>query len=111
MIRENLVAALEEMLGLTVLGSAEDEPGAVQWMKTDCPDCDLMIIDIFLKSGTGLNVLKLARALRPASKLIVLTNYATADMRRRCLQLGADKVFDKSAELDELVDYCRTLTP
>jgi DNA-binding NarL/FixJ family response regulator len=40
---------------------------------------------------------------------VVLTNFATPDMRRRCLQLGADRVFDKSAELEELLIYCESM--
>jgi hypothetical protein len=27
-------------------------------------------------------------------------------LRWRCAQLGADAVFDKSTEIDDLVDYC-----
>jgi len=38
--------------------------------------------------------------------LVVLSNYATADIRRKCLELGADRVFDKSNEIDALVEYC-----
>ena len=41
--------------------------------------------------------------------MVVLSNYATADMRKRCMQLGADAVFDKSNEIDALVDYCLQL--
>ncbi|MDN3920490.1 response regulator transcription factor [Roseateles violae] len=108
-IRENLIATLEEMTGISVVGSAEDEFGALHWLKSSGQACDLMIIDIFLKSGTGLEVLASAKALRPELKLVVLTNYATAEMRRRCLLLGADRVFDKSAELEELLAYCDTI--
>src|ERR1043165_7586026 len=90
-IRQNLIAALEEMLPLTVVGSADNEAGAVQWMLTPEADCDLMIIDIFLRAGSGLEVLRRARLLKPDTRLVVLTNYATPDMRRRCLQLGADR--------------------
>ena len=36
----------------------------------------------------------------------MLTNYATDEIRRQALLLGADAVFDKSAELDDLFDYC-----
>jgi len=36
---------------------------------------------------------------------VVLTNYATLDMRSRCRALGADAVFDKSTEVDELIDW------
>jgi two-component system OmpR family response regulator len=42
--------------------------------------------------------------------VVVLSNYATADMRKRCTQLGADAVFDKSNEIDALVDYCLALS-
>ena len=42
-------------------------------------------------------------------KRVVLTNYATADMRLRCKALGADKVFDKSSELEDLITYCDSL--
>ena len=40
------------------------------------------------------------------TKLVVLSNYATPDMRRKCLELGADRVFDKSNEIDALILYC-----
>ena len=107
-IRQNLIATLEEMLSVRVVGHAEDEASAVAWLRAG-GECRLMIIDIFLKQGTGLEVLRQARALRPAAKLVILTNYATAEMRRRCQELGADHVFDKSAELEELLAYCEEL--
>ena len=37
---------------------------------------------------------------------VVLTNYATTAIREACRALGADRVFDKSSELDELIAYC-----
>jgi len=40
---------------------------------------------------------------------VVLTNYATPDMRNICRDLGADRVFDKSSELESLIAYCGTL--
>ena len=104
-IRENLVAALEEMAPIRVVGSAEDEAGAVAWLANGHP-CDLVIVDIFLKSGSGLGVLKSVTRQDPARKVVVLSNYATPDMRRKCLELGADRVFDKSNEIDALILYC-----
>lgn len=108
-ILQNLVATLEEMLPLSVVGTAEDEQSALRWVATPGAQCDLMIIDIFLKSGTGLEVLRRARPLLPDASMVVLTNYATPEMRSRCRELGADRVFDKSGELDELLQYCGTL--
>jgi hypothetical protein len=39
----------------------------------------------------------------------VLSNYATEEMRARCLAAGADRVFDKSREIDLLVGFCTAL--
>ena len=60
--------------------------------------------------GSGLGVLRAAQTLPHSGKLVVLSNYATPDMRRKCLQLGADKVFDKSNEIDALITYCQRLS-
>lgn len=108
-IRENLIATLEEMLPLKVVGMAEDEAAAVQWLTDPANECELGIIDIFLKRGTGLGVLKAARSVRHRAKLVVLSNFATPDVRRTCLALGADAVFDKSHDIEELLGYCARL--
>lgn len=109
-IRQNLVATLEEMLPMHVVGTAEDESSALRWLEESPTPCDLLIIDVFLRTGTGLEVLRRAKALRPQANLVVLTNYATPEMRRRCEELGADRLFDKSAELEDLLAYCEALT-
>ena len=108
-IRENLIAALEELAPVKVVGTAEDEPSAITWLRTPQHECDLVIIDIFLKRGSGLGVLRAASELRKARSLVVLSNYATPDMRRKCLELGASRVFDKSNEIDALISYCARL--
>ena len=105
-IRENLVAALEEMAPIRVVGTADDEASAVGWLAGADNSADLIVVDIFLKSGSGLGVLKAAAAMPGGLKLVVLSNYATPDMRRKCLELGADRVFDKSNEIDALILYC-----
>jgi two-component system OmpR family response regulator len=56
-------------------------------------------------------VLEACQARRRAQRVVVLSNYATADMRKRCALLGADAVFDKSNEIDALVEYCMEQCP
>ena len=109
-ILENLIATLEELAQVEVVGSVADEAGAVRWMKRD-PDAnaDIFIVDVFLRSGTGLGVLQAAQQLGVRARRVVLTNYATEEMRRRCASLGAERVFDKSRELDDLISYCAEL--
>jgi DNA-binding NarL/FixJ family response regulator len=105
-ILDKLVLALEDLAPVKVVGTAPDEDGAVRWLTAHPARVDLVIIDIFLQQGTGLGVLERTRQQGLLFKRVVLTNYATAEMRSRCLALGADRVFDKSNELDELVQYC-----
>ena len=108
-IRENLVAALEELVPVQVVGYAEDEDTAIRWLREPGNECQLGIIDVFLKRGSGLGVLAARRNVDSGLKLVVLSNYATPDMRRKCLELGADRVFDKSNEIDSLLRYCERL--
>ncbi|MHB8948119.1 MAG: response regulator transcription factor [Rhodoferax sp.] len=108
-IRESLIATLEELAPVKVVGTAVDEATAVEWLKQPGNHADLVIVDIFLKAGSGLGVLRAASTLPERQRLVVLSNYATADIRRKCLELGADRVFDKSNEIDALIEYCAQL--
>jgi two-component system, OmpR family, response regulator len=105
-IRENLIGALEELASIRALGWAETEGQATQWLMQHERSWDLAIVDLFLKQGSGLGVLEACRGRAQGQRVVVLSNYATTDMRKRCLQLGADAVFDKSNEIDALVEYC-----
>jgi CheY-like chemotaxis protein len=108
-IRDNLISALEELVPVKVVGTADDENTAVQWLAVKDNDADLVIIDIFLREGSGLGVLRAAKDMPPRQSLVVLSNYATPDMRRKCMELGASRVFDKSNEIDDLIIYCGRL--
>lgn len=108
-IRHSLIATLEELVPLRVVDFAEDEPQAVQWLADPANAADLVIIDLFLHSGSGLGVLEAAQRMRTGRVLVVLSNYATQAMRAQCLALGAQRVFDKSTEIDALILFCQTL--
>lgn len=109
-IRESLIDLLEESVPVEVVGTAEDELTALNWIDKRSNACDLIIVDIYLKGGSGLGILKAGAGVckRPA-KWVVFSNHATPEMRSRCLELGADCVFDKSNEIDELLLYCNRL--
>lgn len=108
-IRENLIATLEELGPIEVVGTAEDEASAVGWLSQSANPFDLAIVDIFLKQGSGLGVLRSVAGLPLAHTVVVLSNYATPEMRRKCLELGAARVFDKSHEIDDLLVFCSRL--
>jgi hypothetical protein len=81
-ILDNLMAALEELTPVEVVGSAADE------------------------DAQCLGVLACTAEAGVAGRRVVLTKYATADLRWHCRQLGADRVFDKSREVEEPIAYC-----
>ncbi|MEO5670569.1 MAG: response regulator [Ramlibacter sp.] len=105
-IRENLIGTLEELACVKALGWAEAEGEAKRWLDEHKATWDLTIVDLFLKQGSGLGVLEACRGRGPGQRVVVLSNYATSDMRKRCIQLGADAVFDKSNEIDALLEFC-----
>lgn len=103
-IRHKLMDTLGELAQVEPVGTSETEHEASRWLA--CNDWDLAIIDLFLRAGSGLNVLEACRGRQPHQKVVVLSNHSSRDVRWRCRQLGADAVFDKSTELEALVDYC-----
>ena len=108
-IRQNLVATLEELAPVRVVGAVDSASDAVQALTAEPPPCDLAIVDLFLRQGSGLDVLQALQRRPDRPRRVVLTNFATPAMRAHCLALGADEVFDKSGEIEALVSYCESL--
>ena len=105
-IRESLLAAMDELTDLEVVATAETAAQAASALQAFDESWDLAVVDLFLKQGSGLTVLKACQG-RPAKRhVLVLTNYPTPDIRRRCLELGADAVYDKSTELEAFFARC-----
>jgi two-component system, OmpR family, response regulator len=109
-IRDNLIATLEEITTVSAVGTAETETEGTTWLTETSNAWDLAIVDLFLKQGTGLGVLMACKYRRPNQKIIVLSNYATQDVRKQSMLMGADAVFDKSTEIEELIEYCLSLS-
>ena len=105
LILENLQGLLEEMSAVEVVGAVGAEAEACHWLDSRTQACDVAIVDLFLKHGTGLGVLMHMAGYEHPPERVVLTNYATAEVRQRCKALGAAEVFDKSTEIENLVDW------
>jgi len=109
-IRENLVGFLEEIVDATVVAHASGEDEAVAWLHEHRESWDVAIVDLFLDQGNGLGVVDACRRRAAHQKVLVVSNYATPDVRARSKAMGADAFFDKSAEIDLLLDYCERLS-
>lgn len=112
-IQDTLVPALAELADARVVAIATTAAEAKEALDQWAGKWQLMVVDLFLREGSGLEVLHALRQREQPRSVMqhvyVLTNYATADMRRRCEQLGADGVYDKSTELEAFFDQCVAL--
>ena len=108
-VLSNLIGALKELPSVEIVGTAADEGVATEWLAESGEDCALVIVDVFLQRGSGIGVLRAAKHSGFTGKRVVMTNFATREVREACAALGADRVFDKSNELAELIAYCSQL--
>jgi len=105
-IRDSLMAAMVELVDVEFVAVAATPAEAVAVL-TLCRDAwQLAIVDLFLKDGSGMTVLRKFQDRRADQHMVVLTNYPTLEVRQRCMELGADAVFDKSTELDAFFGLC-----
>lgn len=107
-IRDNLIPTLEGLSAAKVGGFAETETEAVAWLNSH-DGWDVAVVDLFLREGSGLGVLDSCRDRGPTQRIVIFSNYATEEIRRRAAQLGADGVFDKSTQIDSLLDFLERL--
>lgn len=106
---EMLSEMLGELDGVQVVARAADEHAAIEALAVHRPD--LAVIDIELKDGSGIGVLQALhddpqRFGRP--RAVVFSNHGHRIVRRRCTELGVEHFFDKSYQLDDLVDYVQS---
>jgi two-component system, OmpR family, response regulator len=109
LVRQRLIPMLAAFSGVRVVATAASEAEAVEWLRHN--RCDVVLLDLRLRRGSGLGLLdRIGAQTRDGSVQplrVVVTNGATAAVRRRCEALGATAVFDKSIQLDELFDFLR----
>ncbi|MCD6406042.1 MAG: response regulator transcription factor [Planctomycetes bacterium] len=98
-IRQGLVDALV-FAGFAVLEAADAETGLE--MAAKC-DYDLLLLDLVLPGGDGLDILGEVRASRPTLPVIILTALGRESDRVEGLSLGADDYVVKPFSVKELL--------
>ncbi len=106
-LRQRLVALLTTLPEIEIIGVAEEVPQALESIQRTGPD--VVILDIRLRCGTGIDVLRNTPKHNGAPVIIVLTSYPYPQYRRRCMSMGADFFFDKSSEFDQVLEGMKRL--
>jgi DNA-binding NarL/FixJ family response regulator len=99
-MRERLCELLGDIDGVEVIGEAGNLSDATTGILRTHPDC--VLLDYQIEGGTGVDVLRAVRPQSPDVEFIVLTNHATDQHRRACLDAGARFFFDKSSEFGSI---------
>ena len=109
-ILDNLVETLQEITNVKVAARAAIQAQSTRWLTLQDGNWHPAIVDMFVMEGSGLGVLAGCRNRKPCQKVVVLTNYATPDIRSWACDLAADAVFDKTTELGARYAYCTEQT-
>ena len=107
--RASLAELLTALGGVEILGTADSEMAATEWLLDRSKTCDLLITDLLLvPGGSGFGIILHAKRLGVFRHIVVYSNFVTSGVAERCKALGADAVFLKS-ELEGLLAYVRSL--
>lgn len=83
-----------------IVGEAQTPEASIAGILSAQPD--VVVLDVQLEGGTGLQVLQAVRQAEPGIAFVVFSNNAGPAYRRRYLGAGALTFLDKSSEFDQL---------
>jgi DNA-binding NarL/FixJ family response regulator len=99
-IRARIVALLESIDGIAIVGQATCVDCAIAGIRDTRPDS--VLLDLNLKGASGMQVLSTIHREMPVVEFVVLTNHAEPQYRRACAKAGARYFLDKSIEFDSV---------
>jgi DNA-binding NarL/FixJ family response regulator len=107
LICERIRDVVSEISGFEIVGEAVEQSEAIQSINKTNPD--VVILDIRLPKGNGIEVLRELKNKEHAPVVIVLTNYPYPQYRTKCNAIGADHFFDKSTEFGRIKEVLKQL--
>lgn len=109
-IRDLIIEDFASIPGIVLAGTAETEDDARTQLATQI--CDVLILDIQLKQGNGINLLRTLSNTQEQSQClkIVLSNHAGGTYRRMSQQYGVQHFFDKTSQFPQLHSLLQQLS-
>jgi len=109
LLRSHLVSMISEFKEIEVVGQVKYAHEAVKSIRSLNPD--VVILDIHMPDGNGINVLESIRKDHHSAKVIIFTNFPYVQYKRRCIEVGADYFFYKATEFERLMEVLKQLIP
>ena len=107
LVREWLVTLLKNEPDLEVCGEADAGPPALAGMKATVPD--MAIVDLSLRSGSGLDLIKDLRLSCPATRVVVLSMHEEIHFVERAFRAGARGYVTKRDSTGSIIEAIRTV--
>lgn len=85
---------LASIAGLTLTGTYSGAPAAIDGLRSMPPD--IVLLDVWLDEGSGIDVLRVLAAEQPAAKVIVVTTENDAVFRKHYTNAGAHAFYGKN---------------
>ena len=104
-LRERIKELVSDIDGVDVIGEAEDVPSATASIIYHNPD--VVILDIKIPGGSGIDVLKAIKQHNKKIKVLVLTNYPYIQYEKKCREEGAAHFFDKVTQFEDMLEVIR----
>jgi DNA-binding NarL/FixJ family response regulator len=101
-VRERIKMLLSEVEKVEMIGEAENVQQAIEHIRQQGPD--VVILDIRMPGGNGIDVLNEIEKNDQVPVVIMLTNYPYPQYKKKCMDAGADFFFDKSREFEKVVE-------
>lgn len=101
-VRGRLVARLKNINDMWTILQADTVSSALSIIQSE--ELSFVVLDIQLPDGSGLDIIAKIKKHKPATVVIMLTNYPYSILRKRSIELGANYFFDKSTEFEKVFD-------
>ncbi len=106
-MREFIKGALSTVPGAVLVFETAGHMQARDWLQANPQGWDVAVVDLFLAEGNGFRILKDCADRMPQQKVVVMTNYAGAQVEERVMAEGADAFFEKSSDFASLIAYLK----
>jgi DNA-binding NarL/FixJ family response regulator len=107
LLRKQIIGLLSELRGIEIVGQAQAAPETLRAIRERKPD--VVILDIQMSDGSGIDVLRKVKRNDSAPIIIVLTNSTSPPYRKSSMEAGADFFLDKSTEFKEVRGLIQSL--
>ncbi len=107
LVRDGLAFRINLQVGMAVVAQAEGQDDALSLLRDIA--VDVVLVDISLKTGNGIELIKRIRAMYPDIRILVLSGFDESLYGERSLRAGAQGYLNKQLSSEKLIEAIETV--